>query len=93
MPYQRVVRRFRSCVAAAYAFVSRRVPTSAKAAAMLMLLSLSTLWPIQAMAQLVLSVDDVSEVEGDAGISSFFFEVSLNSVAPPRRNCFRILDI
>ena len=83
MPCQPVVRRSRSRIAAAYTLASRRVSTSVNAGAMLILLSISMLWPAQAMAQLMLSVDDVSVAEGDAGSSSIFFDVRLNSPAPP----------
>ena len=49
---------------------------------LLLALSVSALWPTQAMAQFVLSIDDVSVSEGDAGLTSVFFDVRLSSPAP-----------
>ncbi|MEQ1513155.1 MAG: putative Ig domain-containing protein [Lysobacteraceae bacterium] len=69
----------RSCIAAAFALVLRRLA----GVGLLLMLLLSALWPAQAMAQLVLSIDDVAASEGDAGFSSVFFDVRLNSPAPP----------
>ncbi len=67
-----------SRIAAAFALVLRRM-----AGVGLLLLCLSALWPAQAMAQLVLSIDDVAVSEGDAGLTAIFFDVRLNSPAPP----------
>ena len=69
----------RSCIDAAFALVQRRLA----GVGLLLMLSLSALWPAQAMAQLVLSIDDVAVSEGDAGFTSVFFDVRLNSPAPP----------
>lgn len=69
----------RSCIAAAFALVLRRMA----GVGLLLMLSLSALWPVQAMAQLVLSIDDVTVSEGDTGLTAIFLDVRLNSPAPP----------
>ena len=83
MWYPPVLRQYRSRIVSAFALASRRVSSWGAAGAMLMLLSVSGLWPVRAMAQPVLSIDDVSVSEGDSVFNSFFFDVRLDSPAPP----------
>lgn len=82
MQCQPAVRSPRSRIAAAFGLASRRVSHWVNACVMLMLLTLCALWPAQAMAQFVLSVDDASVSEGDSGFTSVFFDVRLNAPAP-----------
>lgn len=82
MQCQPAVRSPRSHIAAAFALAPGRVSSWVNAWVMLMLLSVCALWPVQAMAQFVLSINDVSVSEGDAGFTSFFFDVRLNAPAP-----------
>ncbi len=82
MQYQPAVRSPRLGIAAAFGLASMQVSSRVNACVMLMLLSVCALWPAQAMAQFVLSIDDVSVSEGDVGFSSVFFDVRLNAPAP-----------
>ncbi len=82
MQCQPVVRTLPWRIAAAFALAPRRASSWLSAYAMLALISVCALWPAQAMAQFVLSIDDVSVSEGDAGATLVFFDVRLNAPAP-----------
>ena len=81
MQGQPVVHAPRSRIVAAFALAPRRRSFWANASPML-LLWVSALLPVQAAAQPVLTIDDVSVSEGDAGLTSVFFDVRLDEPAP-----------
>ncbi len=82
MQCQPAVRSPRSRIATAFGLASGRASSWVSVYAMLVLLSVCALWPMQAMAQFVLTIDDVSVSEGDVGSTSVFFDVRLNAPAP-----------